>query len=221
MTGLSEGYELREQFLAPDKFIIIDRALDQMNLAERKGGVRNAEKRYSAVDDLIASQELRDKAGNYLNGEPRFVRAIVFNKTRVNNWLVSWHQDKTVSVSKRFADPAWGPWSTKDEVLHVQPPLEVLNQMVTIRIHLDDSNSQNGCLSVMPKSHRIGLLNQSQISEYTKCNQSVLCEAEAGSALIMRPHLLHSSSKGSVPSQRRILHIEYSSYDLPEGVHWR
>ncbi len=221
MTVLADGYKIIEQFLPPDKFVEVDRSLDRLCLPDRKGGIRNAEKRFSVVGALVESQGLKDKVGEYLNAEPHFVRAIVFNKTLTNNWLVSWHQDKTVSVSKRFEDPTWGPWSSKGEVLHVQPPVEVLNQMVTIRIHLDDSNSSNGCLSVIPNSHTMGLLSQSQVFEYTKCKQSVLCEARAGSALVMRPHLLHSSSKGTVPNQRRILHIEYSSYNLPEGVRWK
>jgi len=95
------------------------------------------------------------------------------------------------------------------------PPVEVLNSMVTFRIHLDACTEQNGCLSVVPKSHMLGILTQKQISEQSKYFVSVQCPAPAGSALVMRPHLLHASSKGTAPSQRRVLHLEYSDYKLP------
>ncbi|ABC28723.1 conserved hypothetical protein [Hahella chejuensis KCTC 2396] len=36
----------------------------------------------------------------------------------------------------------------------------------------------------------------------------------------MKPHLLHASSKGTTPNQRRILHVEFSDYPLPAGAQW-
>ncbi len=160
------------------------------------------------------------KAQEYLCGTPKFVRAILFNKTFNNNWLVTWHQDKTVAVSTKFERDGWGPWSIKDSTNHVQPPIEVLNYMITLRIHLDDIDEKNGCLKVIPKSHMLGILPQDKISEYTKKHEQVSCIGKRGSALVMRPHILHSSSKAINSAQRRVLHVEFSSYKLPEGVAW-
>jgi len=36
--------------------------------------------------------------------------------------------------------------------------------------------------------------------------------------VIMRPHILHFSSKANNPSHRRAVHLDYSSYELPDGV---
>jgi ectoine hydroxylase-related dioxygenase (phytanoyl-CoA dioxygenase family) len=105
-------------------------------------------------------------------------------------------------------------------MVHVQPPIAVLNQMITFRIHLDDSSQANGCLKVLPKSHELGILDQNEIQEYVQHNRSVICEARSGSALVMRPHILHASSKAKNPSQRRVLHLEYSSFKLPSGISW-
>ncbi|ACS93527.1 conserved hypothetical protein [Teredinibacter turnerae T7901] len=134
--------------------------------------------------------------------------------------MVSWHQDKTVAVTKKFNDPGWGPWSLKDGVQHVQPPIDVLQQMITIRIHLDASTASNGCLKVMPGSHKEGVMSQGFIDQYSKSHCETVCSAPEGSALVMRPHLLHASSKASNPGQRRVLHMEFSSYGLPAGVNW-
>ena len=160
------------------------------------------------------------KAKSYLSESVGLVRAILFNKTPENNWLVTWHQDRTVAVSDKFDKHEWGPWSIKDEIHHVQPPIEVLAQMVTFRIHLDDTSLENGCLKVLPNSHRLGILDAGAIQAYAQSHEAVVCEAPAGSALAMRPHLLHSSSKAVSPCQRRVLHLEYSSYKLPNGVSW-
>lgn len=92
--------------------------------------------------------------------------------------------------------------------------------MITIRIHLDQANEKNGCLSLIPKSNELGILSQTDINQCVSQYCPVICEVPEGSALIMRPHILHSSSKAESPTQRRILHLEYSSYQLPEGVNW-
>lgn len=220
MSNLELGFKLVEHFLSQKQLTSVCEELDGLALPRAAGGVRNAEKKYKSIEALVSSQFLMDHASKYLPGAPCFVRAILFNKTPENNWLVAWHQDKTVTVSKKIQQEGWGPWSIKDGVQHVQPPVEILNSMVTFRVHLDNSTKENGCLSVIPASHLAGVLSQRDIATYTQKNQSVLCEGTVGSALIMRPHLLHSSGKGTAPSKRRVLHIEFSSYVLPEGLAW-
>lgn len=114
----------------------------------------------------------------------------------------------------------WGPWSLKDNAHHVQPPLEVLNYMFTFRLHLDDADKNNGCLKVIPKSHEMGILNQAEIHEAVNNNEYYSCEMSEGDLLLMRPHLLHSPSKSLKPGHRRVIHLEYSNYPLPESLQW-
>ncbi len=218
---MQNGFELIHDFLSIKQLSPIHSEIRSYDHSLVKGGIRNAEKKFPSIGKLVCSDYIVEKAANYLSGKPQFVRAILFDKTPLNNWLVSWHQDKTVSISGRFNDKAWGPWSVKDGVQHVQPPIDVLNQMVTIRIHLDASTIENGCLKVLPRSHLMGILSQTEIVTHARMvNEVTYCEANAGSAFIMRPHLVHSSSKASQPSRRRVLHLEFSSYSLPEGFFW-
>lgn len=220
MLKLETGYEIIDTFLTHEQLVPIYAEIESLELATNSGGIRNAEKKFNAIKELAYSDLMQQRAQNYLDGKPRLVRAILFDKTPENNWLVSWHQDRTVTVSATFEDSHWAPWTIKDGVHHVQPPLEVLDQMVTFRIHLDDTDVHNGCLKVLPNSHKLGILTQSEIQDYLKQHEPELCEAKAGSALVMRPHILHASSKATNPSNRRILHLEYSSYSLPEGITW-
>jgi ectoine hydroxylase-related dioxygenase (phytanoyl-CoA dioxygenase family) len=220
VQALENGYELIEDFLSRDQLDFINSNIRDVNFPAKAGGIRNAEKKYSSIRELSASEHLIAKANLYLLGTASLVRAILFNKTSENNWLVTWHQDRTVAVSKKFEMHGWGPWSIKDQVHHVQPPINVLNKMVSFRVHLDDTNLENGCLRVLPKSHELGILDHSAINKFVRNNEAVVCTANAGSALAMRPHILHSSSKATNPSQRRVLHLEYSSFELPSGVAW-
>ena len=220
MSLSDNGYELINSFLSSEQLDAFNSELGSVELPKSAGGIRNAQAKYKSISSFSSSSQVLDQAAVYLNGKPRFVRAILFNKSSSNNWLVSWHQDRTVAVSEKFSADGWGPWSEKDGVLHVQPPIEVLNSMVTFRIHLDAASEQNGCLSVVPKSHKLGILTQKEISERSSTFTSVLCPAPERSALVMRPHLLHASAKGKLPSQRRVLHLEYSDYELPAGVSW-
>ena len=220
MAALEEGYELIADFVSQDQLNAINSEIDRASFPARAGGIRNAEKKFAAIRDIANSATLIGQAKKYLPGTAGLVRAILFNKSLENNWLVPWHQDRTVAVTKTFERYGWGPWSIKDTVHHVQPPVAVLNQMITFRIHLDDANQENGCLKVLPKSHQLGILDARAIQVYAQSHDAVVCEAPAGAALAMRPHILHSSSKAVIASQRRVLHLEYSSYTLPPGVSW-
>lgn len=198
----------------------IDQALGTVVLEASQGGIRNAEKKFQTIRDLAHSQLLHRTAAQYLSGKPKLVRAILFDKTPSNNWLVNWHQDTTIAVSTKMEIEGWGPWSIKDGQHHVQPTLDVLNKMVTIRIHIDDNTRENGCLKLVPGSHHHGLLSPEQIHEITQREHARDCIVKSGSALVMRPHLLHASSKALLPSHRRIVHLEYSSYLLPNNLNW-
>lgn len=220
MSFLENGYELINDILSHQQLQSINLEIGTTSLISNTGGIRNTDKKFPTINKLAHSEQLMKLASNYLPKPANLVRAILFEKTGSNNWFVTWHQDKTVAVSSKFSKDGWGPWSIKDGVNHVQPPVEVLNQMVTLRVHLDDTNQNNGCLKILPKSHLLGLLNSNEIREYTNEQTVITCEATARSILVMRPHILHASSKGTQPSRRRIIHLEYSCFKLPDGVHW-
>ncbi len=183
-------------------------------------GIRNANRKLKSIDSLSKSSSLIDLANSVLGSDPKIVRVIFFDKTPEKNWIVTWHQDKTIAVNKEIKIAGWGPWTVKDNIPHVQPPLEVLNKMVTFRLHLDDSDKNNGCLKVIPESHILGILSQEQVNEITAIQEPYLCEVKAGDLVMMKPHILHSSSKSVNPDHRRVVHIEYCNYELPENLTW-
>jgi ectoine hydroxylase-related dioxygenase (phytanoyl-CoA dioxygenase family) len=92
--------------------------------------------------------------------------------------------------------------------------------MATVRLHLDDCHAQNGALKVIPGSHQENKLNASQIKNRLENGSIYICEVSKGGALLMRPLLLHASSPAENPSHRRVLHIEYATDELPNGLKW-
>jgi hypothetical protein len=197
---------------------------EQLELLSILGPVPGAGRRgllsVPAVATLARSDHLLKLARPHSPSEPMPVRAIYFDKSAEGNWLVPWHQDLTLAVRRRGEVPGFGPWSVKDGVPHVQPPVELLEQMLAVRIHLDDADETNGALRVLPGSHRLGRLSAERIQELRANEAEYLCAARAGDALLMRPLLLHASSRSTSERHRRVLHIEYAAFSLPAELQW-
>jgi len=173
-----------------------------------------------SVAALASSRTLLDLVRPHLPAPPVPTRAIFFDKSPDTNWLVPWHQDLTIALREQRDVPGFGPWSTKDGIPHVQPPIPFLEQMLTVRLHLDPTDASNGALRILPGSHRSGRLDPAQIQQWRERQPEFPCTAAAGDVLLMRPLLLHASARSTTDRHRRILHIEYAGFPLPEGLHW-
>ncbi len=188
--------------------------------AGRAFGIRRLLELVPAVRELADSAVLRALIDPVLGNRARVVRGLFFDKTPVANWKVPWHQDTMIAVRARLEVTGFSAWSVKAGVVHVQPPIEVLASILAVRLHLDDTDEMNGALRVIPGSHQHGLLSDEAIQQWKEPQQAVTCVVPRGGALLMRPLLLHASSVAAQPSHRRVLHLEYSAMDLPEGLEW-
>jgi hypothetical protein len=92
-----------------------------------------------------------------LGEEFGLVRVLFFDKPPGQTWALGWHKDLTIAVrdnrilSERLTKP-----TRKAGVPHVEAPVEILERMLTARLHLDDASDENGPLKVIPGSHRTG-----------------------------------------------------------------
>jgi hypothetical protein len=172
------------------------------------------------VAHVARSPKLLELVFPHLSSDARAVRALLFNKSPAANWLVPWHQDLTIAVRERRDVAGYGPWSVKDGVPHVQPPAEMLERMLAVRIHLDAVDESGGALRISPGTHRFGKLTPEAIESLRRDHGEVCCAASTGDVLLMRPLVLHASSKAAAPTQRRVLHIEYADFALPVGLAW-
>lgn len=216
ISALTEnGFALHPAVLDPETVHRLRERLGEVPGAGRRGMLAQPE-----VVALAREESLLALVRPHLPGPPVPVRAIFFDKTPDANWLVPWHQDVTIAVRQKVEQPGFGPWSVKDGVTHVQPPVEILEAMLTLRLHLDDADETNGALKVLPGTHRHGRLDEADIRRWRNSCEEYLCHAPAGSALLMRPLLLHASGRSLTDRRRRIVHIEYAGVPLPLGLAW-
>jgi len=150
---------------------------------------------------------------------PHLVKAIYFDKPAGSNWLVAWHQDVMIHVQGRQELPGYGPWTSKGGETSVLPPREILESIITLRLHLDDCDATNGALRVVPGSHQHGLIPNESHPTFTP--QAITCAVPAGGIMLMRPLTLHASNRSTSARPRRVIHLEFSAAELPAGLQWR
>jgi len=214
-----EGFAITPSLLSSDELATLIVLIEaHVSPEQKRGGVRDIMTRVPELRAVADALALRNIVSQILGSNAIVVRSTLFDKTDGANWKVPWHQDVTIAVRNRIESEGFGPWSTKEGIVHVQPPTEVLQKMVTIRVHLDACPASNGALRVMPGTHRLGRINQNDAPEHVIEADTVCCEAEAGEALVMRPLLLHASSVATTPSHRRVLHFDYAATTLPNGL---
>lgn len=148
------------------------------------------------------------------------VQCTYFEKSVERNWLVPVHQDLSIPVASRVEHDALRGWSEKEGGLFVQPPTELLEQLVAIRVHLDPCLETDGPLQIVAGTHRYGRIGADEARHYRDTGEVVSCSMAQGDALLMRPLVLHASSKADGSSRRRVLHFVFGPRVLPFGLAW-
>ena len=184
----------------------------------REAGIRQPHVSIAKVANLVGAAAIRGLFEPILGTKARVVRSILFDKTAGRNWGVAWHQDLTIAVEERREVAGFVGWSVKDGVNHVQAPREVLEGMLTVRVHLDDCGVENGPLRVLPGTHRDGWLDAEGVERAKREVKEEVCLVRSGGVVLMRPLLLHASSRATKPGHRRVLHLEFAAGELPGGL---
>lgn len=154
-------------------------------------------------------------------GRPAWpVRAVLFDKTATDNWAVAWHQDRTIVVRARADVPGFGPWTLKQGLIHVAPPIAVLESMATLRIHIDDCDADNAPLQVALGSHRMGLVASSDAAARAAALPLLTCLAQPGDIWAYATPILHASARAARPRRRRVLQIDFATSPLPPPLEW-
>ena len=186
--------------------------LDELAPKHSRAGLRHA-LRFAPVGELARHEKMIQLARAVLGPNAFPFRATLFDKSPTANWLVVWHQDTALPLRARVEMTGWGPWSVKEGIQYAHAPADTLAQVLALRVHLDNSSSNNGPLRVLPGTHKLGLLSDDGVHEVATRTEPVECVAPKGAVVAMRPLLIHSSSKSHEDTPRRVLHIEYAASD--------
>jgi ectoine hydroxylase-related dioxygenase (phytanoyl-CoA dioxygenase family) len=196
----------------------IDTTKETFRKSEDLFAIRQFLKEIPEVNDLIFNENIKTIIKEIFGEKYFVVKSIYFDKPEKSNWYVAYHQDLTISVDKKIALENFGPWTTKQNQFAVQPPLNILENVFTIRLHLDDTDENNGALKVVPKSHAKGIYRPETID--WNVETETICNVEKGGVMIMKPLILHGSNRTTNGKKRRVIHIEFSDLELPEELNW-
>lgn len=178
--------------------------------------------------NLVGSQEV-----NFIFKKPKLVRVLnsilpdkyKFNHLLINNksrWFgppVEWHQE--FSLLNTFA-----PGYTVDE----------LSKFVQVYIALDKHTISNGCLTIFPGSHKLGLLNHQDIIGYNlnhkkqltldvldslqKSHPPIDIPMEEGDCLVFNHLLVHGSGSNNTGKDRKaiIIQARVDDKEIDKGI---
>ena len=208
MTVDQRGYTVHPDILTSSDIESTTAALENLPTRSR-AGVRHL-MAHPAVAALAHDPRLLAMAGEALGTPAIPYRATLFDKSPGSNWLVAWHQDTALPLRVRRDTPGWGPWSVKNGVVYAHAPARALETVAALRVHLDDSLAGNGPLRVLPGSHLGGVLSDAGVATLVSDGRPQECLVGRGGVLVMRPLLVHASSRTVTPMPRRVLHIEYA-----------
>ena len=119
-------------------------------------------------------------------------RAMFMNKPSKKGTFLPWHQDR---------------WSRLDR-----------DPQITIWLALDPATVENGCVQMIPGSHKVGLINPDHHSGFLTPEQAeqwrpedkrVFLTLEAGEAVLLHNYLLHGSDINRSETSRRAFSICY------------
>lgn len=202
----SDGFVVVNDVLKAEELCFISKKCNSE--IEADVGTRNLlQKKW--VRELAQKLILHDSLKTLLPKNSVVVQCNYFVKNKKNNWSVTLHRDLSIPVKEKTISKDWKCWSKKEGILYAQPPKRVLTQMIAIRLHLEDNNSENGALELVAGSHRnFNLDSDRSLSFVTQ-----------GGVLAMRPLTLHASTKLK-SGKRRVLHFVFGPRKLPNGVEW-
>jgi ectoine hydroxylase-related dioxygenase (phytanoyl-CoA dioxygenase family) len=188
------------------------------DLAPKRAGARHILS-CPAIAALANDQRLMGIARQVLGNGLAPFRATLFDKSPTSNWLVSWHQDTALPLREKSEVFGWGPWSVKEGVTYAHAPASALEDVLALRVHLDESTALNGPLRVLPRTHTLGVLTDEVVLQLAATEKANECLVPQGGVLAMRPLIIHASSKSQMEAPRRVLHIQYAALiRFPNGL---
>lgn len=224
-TTMESNLSLREKFIR-DSRIWLRGAISDAELLcfdEAVTFKSKAGQRVEAGDGLsLALSEDSSLMGavKRLDPDAKPVRVVAFNKSKDTNWGVPWHQDRVIAVAARHDVQGFGNWTKKSHAWHCEPPQNLLHQMLFVRVHLDDTDSNNGAMQISVGSHAKGLVSTADAESVAKTFPIESCDAKRGDVLILNMLTLHCSKPSNAQSDRRVFRIDFAPFDLPAPLSW-
>jgi ectoine hydroxylase-related dioxygenase (phytanoyl-CoA dioxygenase family) len=205
-----QGFAVVPGVFSAGEIIALLVSLTDLTRRSHRAGVRHVLS-HPTINTIAHDRRLIEIAQSVLGSTAVPFRATFFDKSPGSNWLIAWHQDTALPLREKRETPGWGPWSVKEGVAYAHAPAKALEQVLALRIYLDDSTQENGPLRALSGTHQMGVLTDDEVARLGKERSSFECLVAKGDVLAMRPLIVHASSKSQSQEPRRVLHIEYAT----------
>ncbi len=191
---------------------------DSFLKTENLFAIRRLLKNIPTLSPIIYTDNLKQLLNSYFSNQFFLTKAIYFDKPSSSNWFVPFHQDLSITVNQKQEVEGYTNWTKKRGQFGVQPPLKVLENTLTFRIHLDDTTAENGALRMIPRSHKNGIYSIVK-KEWDSATEE-FCEVQSGGIMLMKPLTLHASKRTTNGERRRVIHLEFNDLPLTSSLEW-
>lgn len=219
-TYSEKGYCLIPKLLSEIELNSIGALIDNhfSHKQTKEYSIRNLFQEIPNLKSLVLTPSIISLLSQFYYAPAFVTKALYFNKSNAENWYVPFHQDISIHVKERIDTDGYGMWTVKEGSVGVVPPVYILENTITLRIHLDDTDETNGALKVIEGSHLQGIKK----SETMKAlfDKAAVCTLKRGDAMLMKPLLFHASSKNNSGKRRRVIHIEFNNLPLNGSLEW-
>jgi len=150
-----QGFAIVPSVLSTRELIPILVSLADLEPPRGKAGIRHV-LNHPTVKVVAQNPRLLEMAQAVLGDAAFPFRATLFDKTPEGNRLLGWHQDVVLPLQSKIDAPGWYLWSEKGGVIYAHAPALVLEQVLALRLHLDDCTEEGGPLRILPGTHGLG-----------------------------------------------------------------
>lgn len=211
LTSIDQtGFAIIPAVLKKEEIETLLENLASLESQRTRAGIRHLLGR-PAIAQIATDPRMLGIAQSILGPDAFPFRATLFDKSPDANWLITWHQDTALPLQEKHEAHGWGPWSVKEGVIYAHAPAQALEKVIALRLHLDDSTVENGPLRALSGTHHGGVLTDQQVEAAASKIAPTTCIALQGGVIVMRPLIIHASSKSESAIPRRVLHIEYAT----------
>mgnify|MGYP003394655986 CR=1 FL=1 len=124
---MENGFEIVEGIISEYECRLLLLELSRTSGQEKRAGQRHLMNN-EAVNRFVSGDRLLKIAQNYVGVRAIPYRATLFDKSPRANWLVVWHQDTALPLTKRFEHDDGGPWSVKKGIRYAHAPTWALEK---------------------------------------------------------------------------------------------
>lgn len=207
-----DGFITGLRLFSPETITEIRQYFDRLLMATLQSGgssysISTAHLKHGRVHDMLSHPRLAQLMHDLMGPDVIGWGSHFFCKMPKDGKAVSWHQDVSY-------------WPLSD------------SKTITVWLAIDDSDLENGCMKVIPGSHRNGLLHcrESKQEENNVLNQTIdskldwpdpvpLC-LEAGEISIHSDLLIHGSRPNQSHRRRCGLTLRYCPPEVRAGESW-